>query len=237
MKAYFKTIVILFLFTFCSEVKIYSSIQFIDDVSSQKKINKCGEEFEVTQHLFFLEFKDKTSFSVLNSLGVVAKWTIFDSKDLKKTISEGNGDVTPEIEFDKPGVFKCVFFVTVNNVLYSDTSVINVSDTKLIFRPELAKLNKSVKYSKTDSLKGYVLSMPVEYYSYSKSESNFEPKVNPSSGIMGVLAKPLSKTGLKKGKQIISFELYGKPNGFGKAQIGFFNTSGKGFFYNFLVVK
>jgi hypothetical protein len=192
------------------------------------------EKFEITQRSHTIVYGSAVNFMVSNATDAIATWELYSGKQV---IKSGTGNETAAIAFPIPGKYKLFFYVTEQSThhLYKDSATIEVLSIKMKFLVDQASINKTVVTK--DTLKETFIIIPVVVESYDNKSLTFNPAKTTITGVDGITMTLSESVVLSAGTHELKYKLTGIPASAGKAQVGFFNNRGEGFFYNFLVSK
>lgn len=192
----------------------------------------CSHAFIMDKTSYTIEYGSSVNFRVANFHQASLSWQLEGKKSLS-----GTGAETGEIQFDQPGNYKITFScpATAKFAAYSDTATITVLPAVMKFLIDQASFNKTLASGQSAS--GIEITVPVQVSSYTGEAITYGPFRNTITGIDGLEVILDKQVTLKPGIHNLTFSLKGTPGSAGKGQIGFFNNSGEGFFYNFLISK
>lgn len=198
--------------------------------AAQSHDHDCGVLFHVGSNEYVVQYGEPVQVTLLNESGATASWTVSPAPNEGK--SSGSGNATDRMVFKKPGTYRVVFSGTDG---HRAEATVTVSDTKMRFLTDRAEFSQQIRQG--TNTEGITLTIPVEISSYHKQPLTFGPMKNTSTGIAGITVDLPEEVKLRQGMNRITFRLSGVPAGAGKAQLGFFNHLGEGFFHNFLIAE
>jgi hypothetical protein len=217
---------------------IFLSLFFNTTISSQTQIHddhdNCKKPFELLQSNCKVEINSETNFEISNPHDLLVSWIILGNNNFQKS---GIGNQTGKIRFEKPGKYELIYSSTSKDkfLAHSEKIIIEVLPTSFIFDVKNVKCSNSI--SKGNPVDGITLTIPIEIKSYNNEKVKFGPFKNSSTGIDGIDVVLDNELELSAGLNQVVFKLHGSPQDAGLAQLGFFNTIGEGFFYNFIINK
>jgi hypothetical protein len=194
----------------------------------------CEEPLMVRSRYQNIYFGETANFSVANETKTPATWRVLPTTGVSK--SAGKGDNADNLKFAVPGAYKVVFEVLdlEDAHTHSDTAYIEVAAVKMQFLTNQIVVSKPI--AKGVSTENITIKVPAEVVMYDKAALLYTPEPTTTTGVFGIKATLTQPNiTLKAGKNILTYTLSGTPQAQGKAQLGFFNSVGEGFFYNFEV--
>jgi len=193
----------------------------------------CGLSFSVEQSRYDIVYGEPIDVKLVNETGSSASWTV--SPAPAQGNASGQGNATGKLVFKTPGTYNVTFRSADSHGEHSATTqiVVNAVDMKFL----TAQATLSQKISVGINTEGITLTVPVEVTSYKKESVRLAPFTATTSGMAQLTVTLAQEVELKPGTNLVTFQLSGTATRTGTAQVGFFNTWGAGFFYNFLITE
>jgi hypothetical protein len=221
-------------FLFVVFVLFLNTSTIIGQTSSHSEHDSCKKPFELTQTDYKIGIGSDINFEISNPHNLDVSWVLTGNSISKKS---GYGNQTGTILFDKPGKYELTYSSSAKDkfIAHSEKAIIEVLPSSFKFDIKNAKFSKPI--SQGNSVEGITLTIPVEIKSYNSEKVKFGPFKNSATGIDGIEMIFENQIELSEGINQLTFKLQGTPYNSGPAQLGFFNTIGEGFFYNFIINK
>lgn len=214
---------------------LYLTVLFSVTGFAGAQTHDCGLSFSTEKSRYSVVYGEPTRIDLANGTASVARWEISPASGADK--SSGEGNTTGDITFSKPGTYKVTFYGQgdATHPAHKAEAEVTVHAVGMKFHTGRAQL--SGKVIQGASLDGITLSIPVEIASFTKEPVRFGPFTTETSGIRGITVSFAKEVMLRPGEHTLVFSLSGAAAHSGRAQIGFFNPAGEGYFYNFQIIE